>query len=107
MTSHASASSDVPLPPSRPTEEKLKRDDWMMQPSTSGASSSRNPEVSSLDSRDKMDLSGDFDFFSTLGTERQKKPKNEKDDRIEVLNFNYNRIVKEYLTMIRRKSRKR
>ena len=90
MTSHASASSDVPLPPSWSTEEKLKRDDWMMQTSTSGASLSRSQEVLSLNSRDKMDISGDFDFFSTLGTEKRKNPKNEKDDCTEVLNFIYN-----------------
>lgn len=88
---------DPPLPPSKPTESKLVRDEWMLLPPSapsvpSEPSSSRLTMPTGNDSltEDYGDLAengrtlgGGVDFFSSLGTERRRKPKEEKvDDKV-------------------------
>ncbi|TFK91929.1 hypothetical protein K466DRAFT_659656 [Polyporus arcularius HHB13444] len=81
---------DPPLPPPLRTETVLKRDEWMLMPETTPvvpASSSINVPVDD----DPMDgygepstntrtTGGAVDFFSSLGTERKKKPQADKPD---------------------------
>lgn len=91
----------APLPPSAPTESKLKRDDWMMldpvistpietQTVSSKRSNVRMDEDTSLTedygepTADTRTLGGGVDFFSSLGTER-KKNRPEKPDPSKVL----------------------
>ena len=81
---------DPPLPPPTRTETTLKRDDWMLEPgpttSAVTASSSSFKVARGDEDVDMMDgygdaaansrnMSGGVDFFSSLGTERKKKPK--------------------------------
>ncbi|KAL0576052.1 Pre-mRNA-splicing factor cwf19 [Marasmius crinis-equi] len=96
LTSRATNDSAVPELPSRPTESIVKRDDWMLPP---GASSSSDvgrrvppsiPQIPIEDdsltegygetSRGARTLGGDVDFFSSMGTERQKKPRPDRPD---------------------------
>ncbi|KDQ12326.1 hypothetical protein BOTBODRAFT_113169 [Botryobasidium botryosum FD-172 SS1] len=85
--------SDVPLPPSLHTETTLKRDEWMFPPSeppqASQASSSGKVMAMTEQSFtedygdeevDKRTLSGGIDFFSSLGTEKRKKIREDKPD---------------------------
>ena len=80
---------DVPpgaeVPPSRPTESTLKRDDWMLmepeQPTLPQQSSTiptaQNDSLTDgygEPSRGSRTLGGGVDFFSSLGTEHRKKP---------------------------------
>jgi hypothetical protein len=89
LTSSASAGPlDPSLPPTSSTETSLKRDDWMLMPSSTTVivptNTSRTPVPSGDGSftedygdapQGARNLSGGVDFFSTLGTEvRKKKP---------------------------------
>jgi hypothetical protein len=86
LTSSASAGPlDPSLPPALSTETSLKRDDWMLMPSSTTVrvptNTSRTPVDESFTedygdaSQGARNLSGDVDFFSTLGTEvKRKKP---------------------------------
>ncbi|KAH7890545.1 CwfJ C-terminus 1-domain-containing protein-like protein [Phlebopus sp. FC_14] len=96
LTSRAEASkSDPDLPPSLKTESQLQRDEWMLLPpsGTSEASSSSRPLARQLPTGDESltegygepaasgrTLGGGVDFFSSLGTERQRKPRPDKPD---------------------------
>jgi len=88
LTSRAQSKPDDPSPP-KPVvaESSLKRDDWMLEPSTSSVAS---PEVSRLQveagdesltdgygepSTSSRTLGGGIDFFSNLGKEKERKPK--------------------------------
>ncbi len=88
LTSHAQSEPDDPSPPRAVVaESSLKRDDWMLEPSTSSAV----PPMMSrpqLDGRDESltdgygepsassrSLGGGTDFFSNLGREKERKPK--------------------------------
>ncbi|KAI0770353.1 CwfJ C-terminus 1-domain-containing protein-like protein [Fomes fomentarius] len=74
---------DPPLPPPTRTETVLKRDEWMLMPSSTPivpASSSRGTpmEEDPTDgygdpSSNARTMGGTVDFFSSLGTERKKK----------------------------------
>ncbi|TFK48693.1 hypothetical protein OE88DRAFT_1663765 [Heliocybe sulcata] len=84
--------SDPPLPPPMRTETTLKRDDWMLMPPTAPTvppvtSTVRTPNgaESMTDeygepAQNERRLDGGVDFFSSLGTERTKKPPPEKLD---------------------------
>ncbi|KAF7297774.1 Complexed with Cdc5 protein cwf19 [Mycena kentingensis (nom. inval.)] len=97
LTSTAPPSRSAPtLPPAAPTTSTLKRDDWMLAPPTEpvlpdSASSSRTrlreptgddslTEDYGEPSDNQRNLSGGVDFFSSLGTERKKKGKEEMPD---------------------------
>ncbi|KAI0720519.1 CwfJ C-terminus 1-domain-containing protein-like protein [Cerioporus squamosus] len=81
---------DPPLPPPLRTETVLKRDDWMLMPETTPVV----PPSSSIDvpmnedptdgygepSTNTRTMGGGVDFFSSLGTERKKKPQANKPD---------------------------
>ena len=88
LTSHAQSRPDDPSPPRAVVaESSLKRDDWMREPSTSSAA----PQMMSrlqLDGGDESltdgygeppassrNLGGGIDFFSSLGKEKERKPK--------------------------------
>ena len=88
---------DPPLPPSKPAESKLVRDEWMLLPpsapilpSDSSSSKLKMPAGNESLTEDYGDpvangrtLGGGVDFFSSLGTERKKKPKEDKvDDKV-------------------------
>ncbi|KAI0801739.1 CwfJ C-terminus 1-domain-containing protein-like protein [Irpex lacteus] len=89
LTSRATvAPEDPPLPKPVVAESSLKRDDWMLEPPITPAVSSSIPQKRSLaladesltedygdPVRDARTATGGVDFFSSLGTERQKKPK--------------------------------
>lgn len=89
LTSRATvAPNDPPLPKPVVAESSLKRDDWMLEPPTTPAVSSSIPQKRALaladksltedygdPVRDSRTATGGVDFFSSLGTERQKKPK--------------------------------
>ncbi|KAI0086588.1 CwfJ C-terminus 1-domain-containing protein-like protein [Irpex rosettiformis] len=79
---------DPPLPKPVAAETTLKRDDWMLEPTTAAAVPSSIPRKRALPLEDKSltedygeqphdsrTVVGGVDFFSSLGTERQKKPK--------------------------------
>ena len=96
LTSNASEEKGHPLPPSRPTETTLKRDEWMLLddsstliPLESSAAPKRtvlnlNDESLTEDygdtPQDRRSLGGGVDFFSSLGTEHKKKKKPEPSD---------------------------
>ncbi|RPD77778.1 hypothetical protein L226DRAFT_532550 [Lentinus tigrinus ALCF2SS1-7] len=75
---------DPPLPPPLRTETVLRRDEWMLMPETTPvvpASSSADVPVSEdptdgygETSANTRTTGGAVDFFSSLGTERKKKP---------------------------------
>ena len=94
LTSTAGAGSLVPLPHAINTESVLKRDEWMLMPTSAPAmpadvqyqpkSHERLPALPTEDSftedygelsRDSRTTSGGVDFFSSLGTERKKNSK--------------------------------
>ncbi|KAI0689707.1 CwfJ C-terminus 1-domain-containing protein-like protein [Cytidiella melzeri] len=89
LTSRATVTVNVPpLPKAVVTESTLKRDDWMLEPPTASTMSNpitqKRPSVlgdQSLtegygeSSRDARSSTGGVDFFSSLGTERQNKPR--------------------------------
>lgn len=67
LTSSATAKlSDPPLPPSIATTSSIKRDEWMLAPKSDPSIPDAGP------SHGKSDT---LDFFSNLGSERDKKPK--------------------------------
>lgn len=79
---------DPPLPRAVVTESTLQREEWMLEPPSlhvvSGSTSRKRtlvPEDESLtegygeSSHDARAATGGVDFFSSLGTARQKKPK--------------------------------
>ncbi|KAG8862405.1 hypothetical protein FRB96_001475 [Tulasnella sp. 330] len=93
ITSHASEATSAKLPPSVPTENKLQRDEWMLLPETrlvvpsDSGKTSRMVDVDGALTEDygdavadKRTLGGGVDFFSSLGTERNKKPRDNKPD---------------------------
>ncbi|KAG9315636.1 CwfJ C-terminus 1-domain-containing protein-like protein [Chiua virens] len=96
LTSHAQASGEAPpLPLSTATETKLQRDEWMLLPDSDVqlSSSSSHPLVqqfptgddSYTDSYGESFVSGRIpgeavDFFSSLGTEKKRKPRPDKAD---------------------------
>ncbi|KAF4617441.1 hypothetical protein D9613_005999 [Agrocybe pediades] len=96
ITSTAEAGKDAPpLPHSVNAESVLRRDDWMMAPPTSEATTSSTDrsrglpidlgEESLLDgygepSSSARTTGGGVDFFSSLGTERKKPPKPDQAD---------------------------
>ena len=88
LTSHAySKPNDPSLPRAVVAESSIKRDDWMLEPSTSSVT----PPVMSRPQLDGGDesltdgygepststrtLGGGVDFFSSLGKEKERKPK--------------------------------
>lgn len=100
LTSRAvTEASDPLLPPSTTTESKLKRDDWMLDPTATPVI----PDIQSRmppgipDDDTSMDVSPDgiplkaipatSDFFSSLGTELRPKapPKNPDQDKVREL----------------------
>ncbi|THH11645.1 hypothetical protein EW145_g512 [Phellinidium pouzarii] len=96
LKSRATASQDdPPLPSTKPVESKLVRDEWMMLPSSSVSvpapepSSSKQQMPTENESltedygepvQDSRTMSGGVDFFSSLGTERRKKQKEDRPD---------------------------
>jgi len=86
LTSHAQSKPDDPSPPRAVVaESSFKRDDWMLESSTS---STAPPTMSQLDGGDESftdgygepsassrNLGGGIDFFSGLGKEKERKPK--------------------------------
>lgn len=103
LKTHAEASpDDPPLPHSRPTESKLVRDEWMMLPPSNVTAPAPEPSSSKLQiptgnesltedygepAQDSRSMSGGVDFFSSLGTERQKKKKEDKPDPEKVCSY--------------------
>jgi hypothetical protein len=88
LTSHAYSRPDDPSPPRAVVaESSLKRDDWMLEPSTSSTTpplmSRPQPEGGDETLTDgygepstsSRTLGGGVDFFSSLGKERERKPK--------------------------------
>lgn len=88
MTSRARPVSDDPPPPKAvATESSLKRDDWMLETPVGSAASpviSRPPPDAADESLTEgygepsigaRTLGGGIDFFSSLGKERERKPK--------------------------------
>ncbi|KAG8908410.1 hypothetical protein FRB99_006615 [Tulasnella sp. 403] len=95
ITSHATEQTTASLPPALSTESKLQRDEWMLLPEAEPivpdvGSSKRARMLESVNEgltedygepqANKRGLGGEIDFFSSLGQERQKKPKVEKPD---------------------------
>lgn len=88
LTSRAYSKPEDPSPPTAVVaESSLKRDDWMLEPSTSSVESPAMSR-SRLDGGDESltdgygepstsarTLGGGIDFFSGLGKERERKPK--------------------------------
>ncbi|TDL23177.1 hypothetical protein BD410DRAFT_721682 [Rickenella mellea] len=87
-------SSDPDLPPNLPTESKLSRDEWMLEPA-SAASANSGPSVRRVNlptgeeslteeygepAENVRTMDGGVDFFSGLGTERKKKKKDDRPD---------------------------
>ncbi|KZV61507.1 hypothetical protein PENSPDRAFT_592720 [Peniophora sp. CONT] len=81
------APGDPPLPESRATETRLRRDDWMLEPETAQVNvrtERGNAKIPPADESltdgygdapgSSRNLGGGVDFFSSLGTERVKKP---------------------------------
>jgi hypothetical protein len=90
LTSHAYSKPDDPSPPRAVVaESSLKRDDWMLEPSTSSVAppAMSRPQLEGGDetltdgygepSTSTRTLGGGIDFFSNLGKERERKPKPE------------------------------
>ncbi|KAH9080441.1 CwfJ C-terminus 1-domain-containing protein-like protein [Lactarius deliciosus] len=88
LTSRAyPTSDDPPLPKVVPTESSLKRDDWMLEPPAGSSASPvvRDPRLEGGDESltegygeqptGARALGGGVDFFSSLGKERERKPK--------------------------------
>ena len=96
LTSHAQATEEEPvLPPTTSTEAKLQRDEWMLLPPSDAPlpSSSSRPLAQQFPTGDESytdgyaesfvsgRTSGDtVDFFSSLGTEKKRKPQPDKPD---------------------------
>lgn len=96
LTSQTQASEGDPiLPPTTGTETKLQRDEWMLLPpsDTSLPSSSSRPLAQQFPTGDDSytdgytessvsgrTLGGAVDFFSSLGTEKKRKPQPDKPD---------------------------
>ncbi|KAL5520023.1 hypothetical protein ACEPAG_1683 [Sanghuangporus baumii] len=96
LKTHATASpDDPPLPPSLPAETKLVRDEWMLLPPslvnvpTAESSSSKLQIPTGNESltedygepaQNARAMGGGVDFFSSLGTERKRKQREEKPD---------------------------
>ncbi|KAH0832186.1 CwfJ C-terminus 1-domain-containing protein-like protein [Lanmaoa asiatica] len=96
LTSQARASEEDPvLPPTTSTETRLQRDEWMLTPpsDTPLPSSSSRPLAQQFPTGDDSytdgytessvsgrTLGGAVDFFSSLGTERKRKPQPDKPD---------------------------
>lgn len=97
LISHARAAEEDPVvpPPTTTTETKLQRDEWMLLPSSDApiASSSSRPLAQQLPSGDDVYTDGygepsdsgrthdgTVDFFSSLGTEKKRKPQPDKPD---------------------------
>ena len=93
LTSTAGAGSSVPLPHAINTESVLKRDEWMLMPTSAPVMPAHESHEKSLPlsstndsftedygepSGDSRTTSGGVDFFSSLGTQRNKNPKPEK-----------------------------
>jgi hypothetical protein len=97
LTSTAGAGSSTALPHAMNTESVLKRDEWMLMPTSAPVmpadvqyqqqSHGKLPPQSTNDSftedygepsGDSRTTSGGVDFFSSLGTERKKNPRPEK-----------------------------
>ncbi|KIO22257.1 hypothetical protein M407DRAFT_28205 [Tulasnella calospora MUT 4182] len=93
LTSTASESTAAQLLLSLPAETKRQRDEWMLLPESRPVVPSEAPSKAQrmLDSLgdsltedygdpqgDKRNVDGSIDFFSSLGTEKKKKPKEEK-----------------------------
>ncbi|KAI0057848.1 hypothetical protein BV25DRAFT_1841423 [Artomyces pyxidatus] len=107
LTSRAfSRPGDAPLPPSLHSESSLKRDEWMLDPSTATTSAPRAAlpagdegltEGYGESSQGARTLGGGVDFFSSLGTERQKKPRPEKPnpDKLHISSKELNTQLKE------------
>ena len=89
LTSRATTQpGDPPLPPSMATETTLKRDEWMLEPprtppipTPTSRAAQRSMEGDESLTEDYGEPStaarttaGGVDFFSSLGTERKKKP---------------------------------
>ncbi|KAG8964651.1 hypothetical protein FRC03_001493 [Tulasnella sp. 419] len=111
LNSHASQTTSAVLPPPVTAESKLQRDEWMLLPEAK-PTANVIPSVSSrllntLDQSltedygepegDKRTLGGGVDFFSSLGTERKKKPKEDKPDpeKLHVSHLELNTQLKE------------
>jgi hypothetical protein len=88
LTSHAqSEPHDPSLPRAVVAESSLKRDDWMLEPSTSSAAPPMmsRPQLDGGDesltdgygepSASSRNFGGEIDFFSNLGKEKKRKPK--------------------------------
>ncbi|KAF8133995.1 CwfJ C-terminus 1-domain-containing protein-like protein [Boletus edulis] len=85
LTSHAQATKDDPLlPPTTTTETRLQRDEWMVLPSSSSRPLPTGDESYTDDYGGPSDsgrtLGGAVDFFSSLGTEKKRKPQPDKLD---------------------------
>ncbi|KAG8214741.1 CwfJ C-terminus 1-domain-containing protein-like protein [Butyriboletus roseoflavus] len=96
LTSQAQASEEDPvLPPTASTETKLQRDEWMLLPPSDAPlpSSSSRPLAQQFPTGDDSytdgyaessasarTLDGTVDFFSSLGTEKKRKPQPDKPD---------------------------
>ncbi|KAG9010213.1 hypothetical protein FRB94_010912 [Tulasnella sp. JGI-2019a] len=93
LTSHASEVTSAKLPSSLATESKPQRDEWMLLPETRPvlhSESSKTTHMLDVDDvltegygdmdTDKRTLGGGVDFFSSLGTERKKKGREDKPD---------------------------
>jgi hypothetical protein len=83
LTSRAHSKPEDPSPPKAVVaESSLKRDDWMLAPSTSSVEPRRLEggdesltEGYGEPSTSARTLEGGIDFFSSLGKEKEKKPK--------------------------------
>ncbi|KIJ17924.1 hypothetical protein PAXINDRAFT_72629 [Paxillus involutus ATCC 200175] len=113
LMSHAKApESNPPLPPTLSTETKLQRDEWMLLP-PSGAqvlSSSSRPLAQQLPTGGESSTAeygesslgaripgGAVDFFSSLGTEKKRKPQPDKldPDKPKISSLELNNDVRE------------
>lgn len=85
LTSHAQSKPDDPSPPRAiVAESSLKRDDWMLEPSAAPLAIPR-PQLDGGDesltdgygepSTSSRNVGGGVDFFSSLGKEKERKPK--------------------------------
>ncbi|KAN0123487.1 Protein similar to CwfJ C-terminus 1 domain containing protein [Russula decolorans] len=110
LTSHAQSKPDDPSPPRAVVaESSLKRDDWMLEASTSSAvpPMMSRPQLDGGDesltdgygepSTSSRDLGGGIDFFSSLGKEKERKPKPDvpNPDKLHVSSKELNTQLKE------------
>lgn len=99
MSRATSLPDDPPLPKPVVAESYLKRDEWMLEPSVTSITLSSFPQNRSMTledgslTEDYGELSGNartgtggVDFFSSLGKERQKKPKSDPAEARNILN---------------------